>query len=300
MVGSGTAIRSLQLAQNRFIAADGTALPLRSWLPEGNPKAVILGLHGFNDYSNAFAVPATAWAEAGFATFAYDQRSFGDAPQRGRWPGSRALIQDAVDAALTLRDQFPAVPLYLLGESMGGAVAILAMTGFERPPVDGVILVAPAVWGRQTMPWWQRVGLSVASILPAMHVSVKTLPVRRQASDNISMLRAYSGDALVIKETRTDAVAGLVDLMSKALDAATRLDAPALILYGEHDQIVPRAPVASMISSLPATARGRQHVALYSEGWHMLLRDLNGPIVVRDILSWMQHESRRSAGRGFR
>ena len=55
----------------------------------------------------------------------------------------------------------PRVPLYLLGESMGGAVAVVAMTGESgtRPPdVDGVILAAPAVWGRSTMdlcPGWR-------------------------------------------------------------------------------------------------------------------------------------------------
>ncbi len=41
-----------------FVAADGQILPLRKWLPQaqgkGEPKAVILALHGFNDYANAF------------------------------------------------------------------------------------------------------------------------------------------------------------------------------------------------------------------------------------------------------
>ncbi len=39
-----------------FIAADGVSLPLRKWLPQGEVKAVILALHGFNDYSNAFTM----------------------------------------------------------------------------------------------------------------------------------------------------------------------------------------------------------------------------------------------------
>ena len=282
---------SSSLEAQRFIAADGTVLPLRSWLPEGAPKAVVLALHGFNDYSNGFAIPAWDWAAEGIATYAYDQRGFGAAPQRGQWAGTAALAEDATVAARLLRQRHPGVPLYLLGESMGGAVSIVAMTSAERPPVDGLILVAPAVWGKQTMPWWQRAGLWIASVVPPMHVSPKSVSIVRQASDNIPMLRAYSADPMVIKETRTDAVVGLTDLMTQALDAARRLDAPTLVLYGEKDEIVPRGPVAQMVAALPPEARTRQRVALYRNGWHMLLRDLDGARVGRDVAAWMTSRS---------
>jgi acylglycerol lipase len=71
-----------------FVAADGQVLPLRRWLPPGGNgagqvKAVILALHGFNDYNNAFEGPGEAWAKRGIATYAYDQRGFGAAPERG-------------------------------------------------------------------------------------------------------------------------------------------------------------------------------------------------------------------------
>src|SRR5215469_3729123 len=60
-----------------FTAADGQVLPLRKWLPKGEVKAVLLALHGFNDYSNAFEASGEAWAKQGIATYAYDQRGFG-------------------------------------------------------------------------------------------------------------------------------------------------------------------------------------------------------------------------------
>ena len=50
------------ITASSFIADDGTALPLKSWLPDGKPTAVILALHGFNDYSKAFAGAGVAWA----------------------------------------------------------------------------------------------------------------------------------------------------------------------------------------------------------------------------------------------
>lgn len=279
-----------RLDERVFVAADGAELPLRVWLPEGRPDAVILALHGFNDYSNAFAMPAPGWAAEGIATYAYDQRGFGAAPGRGRWPGARAMADDVAVASRLLRARHPGVPLYLLGESMGGALAITAMTGTAgtaRPDVDALVLVAPAVWGRQTMSLIQRAGLFLARLMPSVHLSGRSLPVTIHPSDNIPMLRAYSADPMVIKETRADTLNGLVDLMSLALDSAPLLEIPTLVLYGDHDDIVPRGPIIRMVDRLPESAKGRQRVAFYPNGYHMLLRDLQSMMVVRDVTAWI-------------
>src|SRR6516164_1348452 len=136
-----------RFTETSFIAADGEILPLRQWLPRANgqqeAKAVILALHGFNDYANAFEGPGEVWAEEGIATYAYDQRGFGAAPERGLWPGRAALAADAAAATLILRRHHPLVPLYLLGGSMGGAVAVIAATGesgTQSPEIDGIVL----------------------------------------------------------------------------------------------------------------------------------------------------------------
>src|SRR6185437_9926640 len=70
-------------------------------------------------------------------------------------------------------------------------------------------------------------------------------------SDNIPMLRAFSRDPLVIKETRIDTIKGLVQLMSEALEAAPQLKAHTLLLYGAHDQLVPKDPMTQFVQSLP-------------------------------------------------
>lgn len=275
-----------RLAGDHYLTADGAVLPLRSWLPDGQPKAVILALHGFNDYSNAFALPAPDLVASGIAVYAYDQRGFGAAPHRGRWAGAETMADDAARAAALLRQKYPDRPLYILGESMGGAVAILAATRKDPPPIDGIILSAPAVWGRQTMNVFERAGLWLAGLLPSMQFSRATLPVKVMASDNIPMLRALGADPLVIKETRSDTLNGLVDVMGEALAAAPRLRVKALVLYGEHDEIVPRGPVERLVESLPM--QSRQRVALYPDGYHMLLRDLHAKIVLDDIAAWLR------------
>jgi acylglycerol lipase len=278
-----------RFAGDRFIAADGVALPLRQWLPQGPPKAVILALHGFNDYSHAFVGPGKAWAKLGIATYAYDQRGFGLAPARGRWAGRFALAADAATASRILRRMYPQVPLYLLGESMGGAVAVDAMTGESgapEPDVDGVILVAPAVWGRSVMGLAPKLALWVgARLFPAMKFTGRGLHI--WASDNIPMLRALGRDPLFIKATRVDAIYGLVNLMSAALASAPRLEAPLLFLYGAHDEIIPKEAVRDFVRELPRDPAGGRRLAYYAKGWHMLLRDLEGPRVIADVASWV-------------
>ena len=273
----------------KLVTADGQVLPLRKWLPEGRVKAVILALHGFNDYSNAFQMPATEWARDGIATYAYDQRGFGRAPERGLWPGRAALAADAAAACGILRRLYPGVPLYLLGESMGGAVAAVAMTGESGAPipdVDGVILTAPAVWGRSTMDLVPRLALWLGvRLMPGLTLTGQSLHI--QASDNIAMLRALGRDPLVIKETRVDTVWGLVNLMDAALASAPRLRAPLLVMYGAHDEIIPRRPMRRFVGALPRDPRDPRALAYYRHGYHMLLRDLDGPMVAADVAGWV-------------
>ena len=277
------------LTETALTTTDAETLPLRRWLPEGRPSAVILALHGFNDYSNAFDAPAKAWAKRGIATYAYDQRGFGGAPGRALWPGSEALATDAVTAATLLRAQYPHTPVYLLGESMGGAVAILAATGATgiRPAaVDGVILSAPAVWTRESMQFLPRMALwAGVRMFPGAVFTGESLYIL--ASDNIPMLIALGKDPMVIKGARVDTMYGLVDLMDRTIDAAPRLTAPLLLMYGAHDAVIPADPVREFVVALPPGEAGRDRFAYYPNGYHMLLRDLEGKQVAADVATWV-------------
>jgi acylglycerol lipase len=282
-----------RFTETDFITADGQILPLRKWLPKADDgksevKAVILALHGFNDYSQAFDGPGEIWAKKGIATYAYDQRGFGAAPERGLWPGRAVMAADAATAAQILRRLYPGMPLYLLGESMGGAVAVVALTGESgtpAPDVDGVILTAPAVWGRSTMDLLPRLALwAGVRLMPGLTLTGRGLKIK--PSDNIPMLRALAKDPLVIHATRIDTIYGLVDLMDAALASGALLEKPLFVMYGAKDEIVPRVPIQRFVDALPAEPM-RSKLAWYENGYHMLLRDLEGPLVIADVASWV-------------
>jgi alpha-beta hydrolase superfamily lysophospholipase len=286
-----------RFTEEAFVAEDGARLPLRKWLPQGRVKAVILGLHGFNDYSHAFDMPARLWAQRGIATYAYDQRGFGGAPERGRWAGEGRLALDAIEASRILRQTYPGRRVYLLGESMGGAVAILAMTGAMHGVIptgttmpvadaDGVILAAPAVWGRITMDLLPKVALfTAARLLPYLSLTGGGLHI--VASDNKAMLLELSLDPMMLRGARVATIYGLVNLMDDALSAAPLLEKPFLLMYGAKDQIIPRSAITDFAARLPDG--GDHRLAYYPHGYHMLLRDLDGPELTADVTSWILH-----------
>lgn len=268
-----------------FHTVDGLVLPLHVWTPpEGEePQAVLLALHGLNDHAQgAYGEAAPKLADQGIVVYSYDHRGFGAAPRRGHWAGEADLVRDAVTAAQLVRQRHPDLRFILMGESMGGAIAMLALA--DGVPVDGTILLAPAVWGRSVMPWYQRL---------ALHLTVRTLPwmtftgrgLGFRPSDNIEMLRAWAANPLVIKATRVDVLYGLSMLMDSAFHGVENLPGPLLWLYGEKDEIVPPDPTHAAAARL--SAERRQRLVLYPEGWHMLLRDLQGDVVIGDVATWV-------------
>jgi acylglycerol lipase len=152
--------------------------------------------------------------------------------------------------------------------------------------VDGVILAAPAVWGRSTMDFLPRAALFVGvRLAPGLTLTGRGLHIL--ASDNIPMLRGLGRDPLVIKETRLDTVWGLVNLMDAALDSAPGLRVPLLLMYGARDEIIPKLPVRRFVQALPHDPRYRRSLAYYRHGYHMLLRDLEGPMLSADVAEWI-------------
>lgn len=287
LVDTGPAAQSPALYETHFWTRDGIALSYRRWLAESMPpRAVIVALHGFNDYSAFFDKPAAFLKKKGIASYAYDQRGFGANGFRGRWFANHRLRMDALDFTRAVAAKHPGVPVYLLGESMGGAVAMTLAAEHATPWIAGTILSAPAVWSRDTMPWYQRASLWLAAhTMPALPMSGRGFKIK--PSDNIEMLIQLGRDPLVIKGTRVDAINGLVDLMDEAMAAASGLRGRTLILYGGRDEIIRRGPTQRMLERLPPSPEEPRKLAVYPGGYHMLLRDLSAETVWADIAHWL-------------
>jgi acylglycerol lipase len=271
----------------RFVMPDGTALPYRVWLPKGAPSAVVLALHGMNDSRDAWEYPAPSFAADGIAVYSPDLRGFGATRTRGRWPGTQDLTSDARVMARLLRERYPHTRLILMAESMGAAALLVLATQPDPPPVDGYVLVAPAVWARSEMTLLMRATLWIADhTVPGLTLSGGGI-VKVTASDNREALIRLGRDPLTILKTRVDAIKGLVDLMDQAAAAAPRFHAPARFLYGGRDALVPARATAATWRALPPVADGGPAQAFYPNGYHLLLRDTDRAVPIDDILAWI-------------
>ena len=276
------------VARERFVSFDGAELGLTAWLPpEGEQaSAVIIGLHGMNDYANTFYLAGPWFAEHGVALYAYDARGFGRSPNRGIWPGQRLMIEDLRTAVAVARRDHPGAKIVVMGDSMGSAEAIATFGADDAPTIDRLVLVAPAVWGWSTLPDAYAATLWVgAHTFPWRAVQPPRRVVQtRTASDNREALLQAGRAPHMLWTTRIDAVYGLVSLMETASERASALNGHVLFLYGAHDQIIPRNSAIVAARRLPATAR----TAYYENGWHWLLRDLQREVVYRDVLAFIE------------
>lgn len=271
------------------LMGDGYQSPYYAKLAENKADAVFVTIHGFNDYNNAFKGFCEYMAEQGKHCYAYDQRGFGRSEYTGLWPAEGKLQSDLATWASLLKARYPDIPLYIAGESMGGAVVMTTMQQHDLPEVEGYILFAPAVWARKTQPWYQRAGL---------WLTLRTFPgwkptgkgIKRVASNNREALIANGRDPLFIKGTRIDTIYGLTNLMDDALEAAADkkvAERNSLLLYGANDQIIPKKPLCMAVESLDKQVHQWQFNH-YPQGYHMLTRDLEARDTFADVVAWVE------------
>ena len=273
-----------------WISSDGYLLGQSEWLVD-NPKTVIVALHGMNDYGRFIEDAAKFWQAQGIATYAFDQRGFGRTEGNGRWPGHEVMASDARLFINLVRARHNQAKIFLLGESMGGAVAMLAAAESPTQGADGLILVSPALWGWSNLDVVKRTALwAMMQIAPGSRLTGRGLNIK--PSDNEKMLIALGQDPYVIKATRIDATYGLVDLMEAAWQAKDKVSPPTLVLYATGDEVVPSEPIEEAARAMPGTKR----IVCYGDGFHMLLRDLKAERTWTEISSFTQNPQKCEGG----
>lgn len=117
----------------RFVidSPTGAALAVHAWAPPTEAVAVLLVFHGLAEHGARYARVAGELAALGIATYAHDHRGHGsttalDAPLRrfGSRDGVRKVVRDCHAVRECAMRDHPGLPVFVLGHSLGGAIAL--------------------------------------------------------------------------------------------------------------------------------------------------------------------------------
>ena len=262
----------------------GLTLHSRAWLPDGLVEGVIVLAHGLGEHCGRYDALATTLTQHGFAVYALDHRG------HGRSMGGRAnidrfahLVSDYSAFAGRASKQHPEIPVYLLGHSMGGAVAFAAAL---RPhsTYAGLILSAPALSAGDAVGGFR---VLVARLLSMIAPGVGALKIEPgSVSRDPNVVREYADDPLVFHgavPART--VVELLDAMEEFPQRAPRLSLPLLVLHGTADKLVPlgpNKPIYQAIGSRDKTLR------IYDGLYHEVFNEPERAQVIADTVAWLK------------
>lgn len=276
---SGTAL-SFVSAPEPETDADAHEIPMRRWSGRDTSGAVIVCVHSFGDYHQAFAEIADKLVEHGHVVLAYDQRGSGSTPAPGHFASAHAYRGDLgfiVDHARMMARQ--GQPVVILGEGFGATVALSALASGDAA-ADAFVLASPLV--RENAPGrhiWEALSHVAAKVLDSHAVTI----ARGEKTHSEQARARLSHDPQVVRDVRASTVESLIAFEKEASHAVGTLRAPALVLYGEDDAIVSRASIDALMRRLGPCASLR----LYPRRPHLVLQAAEREDVETDLLHFL-------------
>jgi alpha-beta hydrolase superfamily lysophospholipase len=268
--------------EGRFKGEGGVEIYWQAWLPEREPRAVVVLAHGASEHSGRYAWTGEQLDARGYAVYAIDHRG------HGKSEGPRAVIDrmhNAVEDLHTLVERaqgaHPGRPLVLLGHSMGGCVA-LAYTSEHEDALDALVLSGPLAVLEAASPVQRVAGRVLSAVAPSLGVvAIDPTAVSRDPA----VVRDYDSDPL---NYHGKLPARTVAELSKAIDgfpeAVTRFRLPLLVMHGTADRLVPIAGgemVAERAGSEDKTFKR------YDGLFHEILNEPERQQVLDDMADWL-------------
>ena len=267
--------------EDKLDGKGGLGIFLRSWRPEGAPKAVVAICHGFNSHSGHYFWVADQLVAAGYAVYALDLRG------RGKSDGERYFVEKFTDyladvhlMITTARSREPGLAVFLLGHSAGGVISscyalehqselaglICESFAFQVPAPDFALAVIKGV----------------SHIAP--HAHVLKLPIPGFSRDPKVTL-ALENDPLIAHEVQpTLTVAEMVRADERLKKEFPNFRLPVLIIHGTSDTVT--KPRGSQMFYDNAGSRDKT-LKLYEGYYHDPLNDIGKDVVMNDIRGWI-------------
>jgi alpha-beta hydrolase superfamily lysophospholipase len=289
-LGGGTVKRGAQAGDHRtvmhqegtFRGAGDVELFWRAWRPDQpEPAGTLINLHGLGDHSGLYPAVATHFVGRGWAVHAFDLRGNGRSPgPRGhvdRWDQYRDDLHHFVDR---IRAREPG-PLYLMGNSLGGLVALDYV--LDHPEgFAGVIAAAPPLGPLAVPGWLLALGRALSRVWPRF--SWETGMDLSGLSRDPAAREAVIGDPLFHRRATARLSTEVVAVIERVQAHAPRFALPLLLLHGGADRMVPPAGTRRFAArAKPTMVEYRE----YPDAYHALFADPDTPQVLADIDRWL-------------
>jgi alpha-beta hydrolase superfamily lysophospholipase len=273
-------------------AEDGTELAVHRWpVPARTARrGAVLVAHGLGEHAGRYDHVGRHLSALGLDVWAYDHRGHGrSGGDRGAIPHADALLHDLQrtfgELAVRSARAGDEAPPFLLGHSMGGAVAALAATeGWVQP--RGLILSSPALALRISP--LQRVLMTTAGLLAPNHAAPNGLALSGLSHDP-AIATAYAADA----HNHDRLTPRLAQFLERAGQTARRLapsfDVPTLMLVAGDDRLIDPAGARAFYEALP---EGVGTLHWYEDLFHEVFneREPDRGTVLGHLSAWLTHQ----------
>ncbi|MHB8772614.1 MAG: alpha/beta hydrolase [Syntrophales bacterium] len=270
--------------EGSFAGVRNAGLYYQGWLPEGEPKAVLLVVHGLAEHSGRYMNLVNRFVPRGYALYGLDHLG------HGRSEGERLVLERFSDyteplktyAALVRRWQ-PGKPVFLVGHSMGGLIAATYLLT-DQEGLSGAVLSGPAIMPPGPIPAATILaGRLISLLLPRLGI------VPRGPAEDIcrdpAVVAAYLADPLVYQGKLTARLGTeMLGAMARVRREAGRIRLPLLILQGSADRLVDPAGARVLYDGVASTDK---RLVVYEGFFHEVFNEPEHDRVLDDVERWL-------------
>jgi alpha-beta hydrolase superfamily lysophospholipase len=226
----------MEISEWNWKSSDGLDMYARGWAPQGQPKAVIMLVHGLGEHVARYDHVAAVLTEKGYAMLGFDLRGHGrSGGPRGHAPTYEALMDDIAAFSRQTDARFAGLPRFLYGHSLGGNL-VLNYALRRKPDLRGVIATGPWLKLAFEPPASQvTLGRFMNGIAPGFvqHSKLDT----KGLSHDLAVVSKYENDPLVHDKISVRLFVEMYATGLWALDHAAEFPLPLLLMHGAADPI---------------------------------------------------------------
>lgn len=264
--------------------SDNLMLHAQKWLPSGEPKAVILIVHGIAEHIGRYDHVAQVLVEAGLAVYGYDHRAHGKSDGQPRsyiHPFTKA-IDDLGLMVNHVRQENPTKKLFIYGHSMGSLISNLYVLKNQDIVAGWISSGSPLTSDSHTPALMVQMLTVLSKIAPQLQM-VNIPPSDLTHDQNI--VQAYINDPLVnAKPTRLGMASAIVSQSKMVISQLGTLRLPILLLHGGDDKICPMS--ASQLIYEKANSTDKT-LKIYEGLYHEIHNETLYGRILSDIIEWI-------------